>query len=322
MHEKRRWLPRWQRVELVELCLVQGWTRRQAAAWRRVSVSTVQYWVGRYREAGDAERRLGGWADDHPCTPHHQPLLSSPEVHDRVCEERRRTGWGPRLIASELGMAHATVSRCLARRGLSRRPPMPRDEVRRFEWPCPGDLLQMDTKRLARFSRPGHAVTGDRYRSAKEKRSRVGWEFCHSIIDDHTRLAYTEIHPDEKGATVTAFVERALAFYAGHGIAPKRLQTDNAFVYTRNRNLRDLLDAHTIQHRLIPFRTPKRNGKIERYQQTLAREWAYGQRYRNSDARATALPVWLNHYNTTRNHSSLSNRPPISRVRNQPRHNS
>jgi transposase InsO family protein len=179
----------------------------------------------------------------------------------------------------------------------------------------------MDTKRLARFSRPGHKVTGDRYRSGAEKRMRVGWEFCHSIIDDHTRLAYTEIHSDEKAPTVTAFVERALAFYASHAIQVQRLQTDNAWCYTHNNSLRELLTDHGIQHRLIPPRTPKRNGKVERYQQTLAREWAYGQRYRHSDARAAALPIWLEHYNMTRNHSSLSNRPPISRVRNHPRHN-
>ena len=218
-------------------------------------------------------------------------------------------------------MAHATVSRCLTRRGMSRRPPAAKDEVRRFEWPCPGDLLQMDTKRLARFSRPGHKVTSDRSTTYLEKRARVGWEFCHSIIDHHTRLAYTEIHPDEKAATVTAFVKRALAFYTAHDIHPKRLQTDNAWCYVRNRSMRELLAGREIQHRRIPPRTPKRNGKIEHYQQTLAREWAYGQRYRTSDTRATALPVWLAHYNTTRNHSSLSNRPPISRVRNQPRHN-
>ena len=218
-------------------------------------------------------------------------------------------------------MAHATVSRCLARRGMSRRPPAPREQVRRFEWPCPGDLLQMDTKRLGRFSRPGHAVTGDRQTTAAIKRQRVGWEYCHSIIDDHTRLAYTEIHRDEQAPTVTAFVERALAFYAAHDIHPKRLQTDNAWCYIHNSSLRELLARHDIHHRRIPPRTPKRNGKIERYQQTLAREWAYGQRYRNSDARTAALPVWLIHYNTTRNHSSLSNPPPISRVRNQPRHN-
>jgi transposase InsO family protein len=245
----------------------------------------------------------------------------SDEVHDRVCEARERTGWGPRLIASELGMAHATVSRCLARRGMSRRPMAPKEAVRRFEWPCPGDLLQMDTKRLARFSRPGHKVTGDRSTTGADKRERVGWESCHSVLDDHSRLAYTEICPDERAPTVTAFVERALAFFAEHGIEPKRLQTDNAFTYVHNRALRELLTHHHIHHRTIPPRTPKRNGKVERYQQTLGREWAHGQRYRNSTTRAKALPIWLNHYNTTRNHSSLGNRPPITRVRNQPRHN-
>jgi transposase InsO family protein len=133
---------------------------------------------------------------------------------------------------------------------------------------------------------------------------------------------HTEICPDERAPTVTAFVERALAFFADHGIKPKRLQTDNAFAYVHNRSLRELLAHHHIHHRTIPPRTPKRNGRIERYQQTLGREWAHGQRYRNSTARAKALPIWLNHYNTTRNHSSLGNRPPITRVRNQPRHNS
>ena len=168
------------------------------------------------------------------------------------------------MIASELGLAHATVSRCLQRRGRSRLPKTPRDPVRRFEWPCPGDLLQMDTKRLARFTRPGHKVTGDRYRSGAEKRARVGWEFCHSIIDDHSRRAYTEIHPDEQAATVTAFVERALAWFAAHGITARRLQTDNAWTYIHNRSLRELLTEHGIGHRRIPPRTPKRNGKIER----------------------------------------------------------
>jgi transposase len=229
MQSKRKWLPSWQRSELVMLCVEQGLTRRQAAAWRRVSVSTVQYWVGRYQAASEAERRDGSWAQDRPSTPHRQPACSSAETHDRVCETRRRTGWGPRLIASELGMAHATVSRCLVRRGLSRLPAPAREEVCRFEWPCPGDLLQMDTKRLARFSRPGHKVTGNRSTTSAQKRERVGYDFCHSIIDDHTRIAYTEIHPDEHAETVTAFVQRALGFYAGLGITARRLQTDNAW---------------------------------------------------------------------------------------------
>jgi transposase len=320
MQDKRKWLPRWQRIELVSLCLDRGMSRREAASYRRVSVSTVQYWVDRFRRATSEERESGAWANDRPSIPHRQPGRVSDELHDRVCEARRRTGWGPRLIASELGLAHATVSRCLQRRGMSRRPAPAREAVRRFEWPCPGDLLQMDTKRLARFSRPGHAVTGDRHQTGAEKRARVGWEFCHSIIDDHSRLAYTEIHPDERAATVTGFVERALQWFAGHGIRPRRLQTDNAWTYIHNRSLAELLAARGIHHRRIPPRTPKRNGKIERYQQTLAREWAYGQRYRNSHCRAAALPHWLEHYNYTRNHSSLSNRPPISRVRNEPRH--
>src|SRR3954452_14625788 len=215
MQDNRRWLPRWQRIDLVE-------------------------------------RASGAWADDRPSTPHRQPRRSGERVHDRVCEARERTGWGPRLIASELGMAHATVSRCRAGRGVSRRPPAPREAVRRFEWPCPGDLLQMDTKRLARFTRPGHKVTGDRHRTSAEKRQHVGWEFCHSIIDDHTRLAYTEIHRDEQAATVVAFVERALGFFAAHGIPARRMQTDNAWTYVRNRDLRELFADRGIAHRTIP----------------------------------------------------------------------
>jgi transposase InsO family protein len=180
----------------------------------------------------------------------------------------------------------------------------------------------MDTKRFARFSRPGHAVTGDRATSAARMRERVGYEFAHSIIDDHSRLAYTELHPDERGETVTGFVERALAFFAASAITPKRLQTDNAWAYTHNRSLAELLAAQRIRHRTIPPRTPKRNGKVERYQQTLKREWGLGQRYRSSDHRAKALPHWLEHYNTTRNHSGIANHPPITRVHNLPRHNS
>ena len=323
MQSKRRWLPAWQRAELFSLSLDQGLSRREAASYRRVSVATVQHWIGRYRSATEADRASGMWAQDRPSTPRRQPGRVSDAVHDRVCQARERTGWGPRLIAGELGMAHATVSRCLARRGMSRMPRAAREQVRRFEWPCPGDLLQMDTKRLARFTRPGHAVTGDRYRTSAEKKARVGWEFCHSIIDDHSRLVYTELHADERADTVTAFVERALTFFAGHGITARRLQTDNAWIYIYNRGLRELLTRHGIEHRRIPPRMPKRNGKVERYQQTLAREWAYGQRYRSSSTRAAALPIWLIHYNTTRPHSAIGNRPPISRipVRKDLRHN-
>jgi transposase InsO family protein len=314
MQSKRRWLPGWQREELVRKCLEEGMTRRQAAAWRRVSASTVQYWIDRYRHSTEAERHSGAWAEDRPSRPGRSPAISSEEIHDRVCEKRRRTGWGPRLIASELGIPHSTVSRCLERRGLSRRPAAPKEAVRRFEWPCPGDLLQMDTKRFARFTSPGHAVTGDRTTTGARMRERVGYEIAHSVIDDHSRLAYTELHSDERGPTVVAFVER-IAFFRSYGIEPRRLQSDNAWTYTKNRGLAELLRREGISHRTIPPRTPKRNGKVERYQQTLKREWGLGQRYRSSMHRAKALPHWLRHYNHDRRHSSIGNRPPISRVR-------
>jgi transposase InsO family protein len=297
-------------------------SRRQAAAWQHVSVSTVQYWIERYRAASELERASGTWAGDRPSTPLRQPTRVSDEVHDRVCEARQRTGWGPRSIASELQLAHATVSRCLQRRGLSRRARVTREPVQRFEWPCPGALIQNDVKRFARFSRPGHAVTGDRHRTGAEKRASVGYEFAHSAIDDHSRLAYTELHRDEKADTVVAFAQRAIAFFADHQITIQRWQTDNAWAYTKNTAFRALLAAHGIRHRTIAPRTPKHNGKVERYQQTLKREWGLGQRYRSSDARAAALPHWLHHYNNERNHSSLGNRPPITRVRNHPRQNS
>lgn len=188
-----------------------------------------------------------------------------------------------------------------------------------YEWPCPGDLLHIDSKRFVRFSRPGHAVTGDRYRSGREKRTRIGYEWVHSIVDDHTRYAFSELHPDERAETVTSFVQRALDHFAELGIEPKRLLSDNAFVYRKNRSLRQLLQAHGIEHRFIRPRRPQTNGKVERYQQTLKREWGLGHTYRSSDHRAQALSHWLSYYNQRRPHSSLGGQPPISRVHNVPR---
>jgi transposase InsO family protein len=299
-----------------------GCSCREAARRRGVSATTACKWWRRWLEAQLEQRRSLACLEDRSSRPRRSPRLLPAAEQQRICAARRRTGWGPRLIAGETGHAHATVWRALRRAGISRPPRQPREQPRRYEWPCPGDLLHIDSKRFARFTRPGHAVTADRYRSAPEKRLRVGYEWVHSLVDDHSRLAYSELHRDDRAATVTAFVERALAFYAAHGITPKRLLSDNAFVYRHNRSLRELLADNHICHLLIPIRRPQVNGKVERYQQTLKREWALGQTYRSSDHRAHALSHWLRYYNECRPHSSLGGRPPISRVHNLPRQDS
>ena len=151
---------------------------------------------------------------------------------------------------------------------------------------------------------------------------RIGYEWVHSLVDDHSRYAYSELHPDETAATVTAFVERGLAHFASHGIEVNRLLSDNAWAYRHNRSLRELLAQRAIRHLFIRPRRPQTNGKVERFQQTLKREWALGHVYRSSDHRAQALSHWLSYYNERRPHSSLGGQPPISRVHNVPRQDS
>ena len=293
-----------------------GCSCREAAKRRAVSPTTACKWWRRWCEADEQERTSWSCLQDRSSRPLRSPRLLAAQEQARICAVRRRSGWGPRLIAGETGHAHATVWRALTRAGMSRAPKPPRERPRRYEWPCPGDLLHMDSKRFVRFTRPGHAVTGVRDRTAAEVRMRVGYEWVHSLVDDHSRLAYSERHRDEKGQTVTGFVERGLAFFASHGIEVRRVMSDNAWAYTHNRSLRDLLARARIRHVLIPPRRPQVNGKVERYQQTLKREWALGQIYRSSDHRAEALSHWLRYYNERRPHSSLGGLPPISRVHN------
>jgi transposase InsO family protein len=301
-------------VEAVE----SGMSQKRAAARFCVSPQTVNRWVRRAREASAEERSSGACFEDRSSRPHTSPGLLSVVEQDRICGVRQRTGWGPRLIAAVVGRPHSTVHATLRRRGLSRRPRPARDEVCRHEWPCPGDLLHMDTKRYARFEQPGHAVTGDR----SERNRPVGWEWAHSIVDDHSRLAYSEVLDDERGDTVVGFLERALRFYAAHGIKPKRLMTDNAFAYTKSNQLKRLLRERRIKHLTTDPYRPQTNGKVERFQQTMAREWGYGLAYPSSTHRRGALPHWLAHYNQRRPHSGIGDRPPTSRVHNHPGQNS
>jgi transposase InsO family protein len=296
-----------------------GMSLRAAAAAFSVSPSTAHRWWHRWRAAGAEARRTLSCLFDRSSRPHRSPRRLPPELEQAICMCRRQTGWGPRLVAGATGFAHSTVWKVLCRAGISRPPRSAREPANRYEWPCPGDLLHMDTARYARFLRPGHRVTGDRSQRSRRwmrPETRVGDDYAHAIVDDHSRLAYVELHDDEKAATVTGFVERALAFFAEHGIVGKRLMTDNGFSYVKSRSLRELLARHGIRHLTTEPYRPRTNGKVERFHQTMAHEWAYGLAYRSHRHRNQALPHWLDHYNRHRPHSSLGGQPPISRVHN------
>jgi len=293
----------------------EGLSLKAAAAAFSVSPATVHRWWHRWLDGGRQAQALM----DRSSRPHRSPRLLAVELQERICDCRRKTGWGPRLVAGATGFCHSTVWKVLKRAGISRPPRPLREPANRYEWPCPGDLLHMDVSRYARFLRPGHRVTGDRsQRSGNWMRpeTRVGYDYAHAIVDDHSRLAYVELHNDERAATVTGFVERALAFYASHGITAKRLMTDNGFSYVKNRSLAELLQRHGIRHLTTQPYRPRTNGKVERFHQTMAREWAYGLAYRSHHHRNRALPHWLDTYNHRRPHSSIGDRPPISRVHN------
>src|SRR5882672_8044898 len=182
-------------------------TLKQAAACFSVSPATAHRWWRRWLDGG---RQISALLD-RSSRPHRSPRLLAPELQERICDCRRKTGWGPRLVAGATGFAHSTVWKVLKRAGISRRGPTVKEPANRYEWPCPGDLLHMDTSRYARFLRPGHRVTGDRSQHSRNwmrPETRVGYDYAHAIVDDHSRLAYVELHNDEKATTVTAFVER------------------------------------------------------------------------------------------------------------------
>jgi transposase len=252
------------RLALTE-AIAAGMSQKAATTAFCVSPATAHRWWHRRLSATLEELRSGAWLLDRSSRPHHSPGLLDRLAQERICECRRRTGWGPRLVGGAVGHHHSTVWKVLQRHGLSRRQSATKEPVNRYEWPCPGDLLHMDTARYARFTRPGHAVTGDRSQRSRNWMSpvtRVGYDFAHAIVDDHSRLAYVELLPDEKAATVTAFVTRALAWFGQHDITAKRLVTDNAWSYTHNRSLRELLATHAIKHLTTQPYRPRTNGKV------------------------------------------------------------
>jgi transposase len=177
-----------------------GLSLRAAAVAFGVSPGTACRWSRRWREAGEEERRALGCLHDRSSRPRRMPRLLALAEQRRICAARRRTGWGPRLLTVRVGHPPSTISKVLRRHALSRPAKPPREPARRYEWPCPGDLLHMDVAHYARFNRPGHAVTGDRTSTAAEKRARVGYDYAHAIVDDHSRLGYAELLADERGA--------------------------------------------------------------------------------------------------------------------------
>jgi transposase InsO family protein len=262
------------------------------------------------------EKQQGlGWAQDRSSRPRRSPCLLAASEQARICAARERTGLGPGRLAGVLGRSRSTIWKVLARHGLSRRRRAERQTFRRYEWSEPGALLHMDVKRLARFDRPGHRASDGR--RAEQLRSRgAGWVYLHVVIDDHSRYLYVEQHAREDAETNARCLERALAHLAQLGLhAPQAVMTDNAKVYGSHR-FQGVLAAAGARHITPPPYTPRWNGKAERVIRTLQDEWAYAHTWTTSHQRARALSSFVRYYNRRRPHSSLTDRPPISRVHN------
>jgi transposase InsO family protein len=302
LHGNARSCPRSRRL-LVER-LEAGWRVSDAAAAAGVSVRTAAKWRARWRLEG-AEGLL-----DRFSRPRRQPRRTPPDRVEAIVWLRRL-----RMTAAEiallLGMALSRVSLILRRVGLGRRSRLePLEPVNRYEHQRPGELVHLDIKKLARFDRPGHRLLG---RGRGRFETGAGYEYLHVCVDDYSRLAYTELLPDERGTTIAAFLHRAASSFAAHGITIKRVLTDNGSGYLSH-TFADRCTQLQIKHSRTRPRRPQTNGKAERFIQTTLREWAYARRYSTSHERAATLPTRLNHYNYRRPHGSLSHRPPATRL--------
>jgi transposase InsO family protein len=276
--------------------------------------ATAHRWWHRWQVASEAERRDGSWLQDRSSRPHCQPRRLTATEEEPILRARRETGLGPGRLAGICRRARSTIWKVLHRHGLSRlRSPRGRETFRRYEWSRPGALLHVDVARLARFERPGHATTGDR----SDRNRGAGYVYLHCVVDDHSRYAYVEQHPDQGGATAAAVPERAVGHFAQLGLAPpEAVMSDNAFAYRNSRTFRAVLERHRARHILTPPYTPRWSGKVERFIQTLKREWAYAHSWPCPAERSRALSSFLRYYNRQRPHSSLGDRPPIRRVHN------
>ncbi len=264
---------------------------------------TVRKWVGRHRTEGTAGLADRSSRPKRLYRPTPQPVVERIEALRR----QRLTG---KAIAVETGVSPATVSRILRRLGLNKLSALePSEPVRRYEREHPGELIHIDIKKLGRFDKIGHRMTGDR----QSKSYAVGWEYVHVCIDDNSRVAFTQIKPDEKKQSAIAFLKASFAYYAKLGVKVERVMTDNGSCY-RSRDFAQACEQLGLRHiRTRPY-TPKTNGKAERFIQTALREWAYAHVYNTSDQRAAELPFWMHRYNWHRPHGSIGAKPPISRL--------
>jgi transposase InsO family protein len=275
-----------------------------AAQAAGISVRTGYRWLARERREGPAG--LQDRSSRARCIRHRTGRLRA----DRIERLRRRRLTGAQ-IAVRLAMPRSTVAAVLKRRGLERLSRLtPKPAVVRYERLRPGELLHVDVKKLGRFRRVGHRVTGDRRRQSRH----VGWEFWHVCIDDHSRLAYVEVLRDERAETTTAFLRRAVRWFARQGIRPERVMSDNGSGYVATAFATTCHELG-IRHLRTRPRTPRTNGKAERFIQTMLREWAYARPFRTSNQRAKRLHTWLRYYNRERPHSALGGLAPRSRIR-------
>ncbi len=304
------------RIALVE-AIESGLTLRAAAAALSVAPATAHRWWHRHQGASQEELASGAWLCDRSSRPTHQPRRLTIAQEEPILRARRETGLGPGRLAGICRRARSTIWKVLYRNGLSRRRRSPRESYRRYEWSRPGALLHVDTTRLARFERPGHRVRGRSTQTRREQlRSSASYVFLHGAVDDRSRYAYVEEHPDERGETAAAFMRRALAHFAELGLdPPEAVMSDNGACY-RALAFRAELERIGARQIFTPPYTPRWNGKVERFFQTLKREWAYAHVWPSSAWRSKALPSFLRYYNRRRPHSSLGDRPPISRVHN------
>jgi transposase InsO family protein len=293
------------REAMVRSVTEDGLSKAAAARQFNTTPKTVAKWVERFRAEG-----VGGLRDR--CS---RPLSLPSQTAPATCavvEALRRQRHTGKQIAAEVGVSPATVSRILRRLGLNRmRDLEPAEPVRRYEREKPGEMIHIDIKKLGRFDKIGHRITGDR--TGQSNGRGVGWEFVHVCIDDHSRVAFSRILPDETAESAVPFLKAAVAYYKSLGVTVTRVMTDNGSCY-KAFAFRDACRDLGIKHiRTKPY-TPKTNGKAERFIQTALREWAYAQAYPTSHRRAEELPLWLHKYNWHRPHGALKSQTPISRL--------